>query len=159
MQILFATETFAMGINMPAKTCIFTSLHKFDGTEYRNITAGEYIQVRVKRSHNGQMSGRAGRRNKDKKGIVIQIIDEANQGDNIKHILTGQADPLFSSFHLGYNMLLNLLRVENANPEYMISRSFYQYQNEMVAPQLQEQMKLVENKMNSIEVRVNAMSD
>ena len=47
------------------------------------------------------MSGRAGRRNKDAKGIVIQIVDEANQSDGIKHILTGKADPLFSSYHLG----------------------------------------------------------
>lgn len=91
LKILFATETFAMGINMPAKTCIFTSLRKYDGSEYRMITSGEYIQ----------MSGRAGRRNKDAKGIVIQIVDEANQSDGIKHILTGKADPLFSSFHLG----------------------------------------------------------
>ena len=51
LKILFATETFAMGINMPAKTCIFTSLRKYDGEEYRMITSGEYIQ----------MSGRAGR--------------------------------------------------------------------------------------------------
>ena len=91
LKILFATETFAMGINMPAKTCIFTSLRKYDGQEYRMITSGEYIQ----------MSGRAGRRNKDAKGIVIQIVDEANQSDGIKHILTGKADPLYSSFHLG----------------------------------------------------------
>ena len=62
LKILFATETFAMGINMPAKTCIFTSLRKYDGSEYRMITSGEYIQ----------MSGRAGRRNKDAKGIVIR---------------------------------------------------------------------------------------
>ena len=68
LKILFATETFAMGINMPAKTCIFTSLRKYDGEEYRMITSGEYIQ----------MSGRAGRRNKDAKGIVIQIVDEVN---------------------------------------------------------------------------------
>lgn len=92
LKILFATETFAMGINMPAKTCIFTSLRKYDGQEYRMITSGEYIQ----------MSGRAGRRNKDAKGIVIQIVDEANQSDGIKHILTGKADALYSSFHLGY---------------------------------------------------------
>ena len=82
-----------MGINMPAKTCIFTSLRKYDGEEYRMITSGEYIQ----------MSGRAGSRNKDAKGIVIQIVDEVNQSDGIKHILTGKADPLFSSFHLGYS--------------------------------------------------------
>ena len=104
------------------------------------------------------MSGRAGRRNKDKKGIVIQIIDEASEGDNIKHILTGQADPLFSSFHLGYNMLLNLMRVENANPEYMIRNSFYQYQNEMVAPHLQEEKKLLENKLEAMKVLADRTS-
>lgn len=47
------------------------------------------------------MSGRAGRRNKDAKGIVIQIVEEAKQNEEIKHILTGKADPLLSSFHLG----------------------------------------------------------
>ena len=47
------------------------------------------------------MSGRAGRRNKDNKGIVIQIVDEAGKADEIKHILTGKADPLMSSFHFG----------------------------------------------------------
>ena len=45
IKILFATETFAMGINMPAKTCVFTGLRKYDGNEYRFVTPGEYIQV------------------------------------------------------------------------------------------------------------------
>ena len=101
LKILFATETFAMGINMPAKTCIFTSLRKFDGETYRMITPGEYIQVHDEECIELKMSGRAGRRNKDNKGIVIQIVDEAGKADEIKHILTGKADPLFSSFHLG----------------------------------------------------------
>ncbi len=48
------------------------------------------------------MSGRAGRRNKDDKGIVIVMVDEVNSAEQIKHILTGKADPLNSSFHLGY---------------------------------------------------------
>ena len=108
------------------------------------------------------MRGRAGRRNKDAKGIVIQIVDEANQSDGIKHILTGKADPLFSSFHLGcvcdvvvmdrYNMLLNLLRVENADPEYMISRSFYQYQNEMSAPKLQAEVDALKSEIDEVKV-------
>jgi ATP-dependent RNA helicase DOB1 len=52
VKVLFATETFSMGLNMPAKTVVFTNVTKFDGNEFRNLTSGEYIQ----------MSGRAGRR-------------------------------------------------------------------------------------------------
>lgn len=63
IKCLFATETFAMGINMPAKTVVFTACRKFDGVDFRWVTAGEYIQ----------MSGRAGRRGLDDRGIVIQV--------------------------------------------------------------------------------------
>ncbi len=51
-------------------------------------------------------------------------------------LLQGQADPLNSAFHLTYNMVLNLLRVEEINPEYMLERSFYQFQNYAAIPQL-----------------------
>lgn len=50
--------------------------------------------------------------------------------------LQGQPDPLNSAFHLTYNMVLNLLRVEEINPEYMLERSFYQFQNYSAIPQL-----------------------
>lgn len=63
IKCLFATETFAMGINMPAKTVVFTATRKFDGQDFRWVSAGEYIQ----------MSGRAGRRGLDDRGIVIQV--------------------------------------------------------------------------------------
>ncbi|CAM9401817.1 unnamed protein product, partial [Phaeothamnion confervicola] len=63
LKCLFATETFSIGLNMPARTVIFTSTRKYDGTDFRWITSGEYIQ----------MSGRAGRRGKDDRGIVIQV--------------------------------------------------------------------------------------
>jgi ATP-dependent RNA helicase DOB1 len=66
LKALFATETFSMGLNMPARTVLFTACRKFDGKEVRWITSGEYIQ----------MSGRAGRRGLDDKGIVIIMIDE-----------------------------------------------------------------------------------
>ena len=59
MQVLFATETFSTGLNMPAKTVVFTNARKFDGGGFRWMTSsGEYIQ----------MSGRAGRRGLDDKG-------------------------------------------------------------------------------------------
>ncbi|CAN4096783.1 unnamed protein product [Withania somnifera] len=66
IKALFATETFAMGLNMPAKTVVFTSVKKWDGDSHRYIGSGEYIQ----------MSGRAGRRGKDDRGICIIMIDE-----------------------------------------------------------------------------------
>jgi Helicase conserved C-terminal domain len=65
-QVLFATETFAMGINMPARSVVFTSLSKWDGEQNRWIASGEYIQ----------MSGRAGRRGKDARGTCIMMVDE-----------------------------------------------------------------------------------
>ncbi|KAF8170144.1 P-loop containing nucleoside triphosphate hydrolase protein [Pholiota molesta] len=66
IKVLFATETFSIGLNMPAKTVVFTATRKFDGREFRNISSGEYIQ----------MSGRAGRRGLDDRGVVIMMCDE-----------------------------------------------------------------------------------
>ncbi|MCO5558508.1 hypothetical protein L7F22_012093 [Adiantum nelumboides] len=66
IKALFATETFAMGLNMPAKTVVFTAVRKWDGDSHRWMSSGEYIQ----------MSGRAGRRGKDERGISIIMIDE-----------------------------------------------------------------------------------
>lgn len=121
IKCLFATETFSIGINMPARTVVFTSTRKFDGSDFRWISSGEYIQ----------MSGRAGRRGKDDKGIVIQMIDEKIEPAVAKGMLYGESDPLVSSYHVTYNMVLNMLRVEDADPENVLRMSFHQYQHEM----------------------------
>ena len=127
VKVLLATETFAMGINMPAKTVIFTALRKFDGEQTRLVSAGEYIQ----------MSGRAGRRGLDTRGLVIQMIGEKMDTAQAKSLLLGKADPLNSSFHLGYNMLLNLMRVEDADPQRIMTKSFHQFQSERAAPEIE----------------------
>ena len=126
IKVLFATETFAIGINMPAKTVVFTSTRKWDGTDFRWITSGEYIQ----------MSGRAGRRGKDDRGIVIQMMDESIEPDVSKAILYGEPDPLNSSYHIRYHMLLNMMRVEDVDPQYLLRASFHQFQQEDEAPAL-----------------------
>lgn len=126
IKALFATETFAMGLNMPARTVLFTAPRKFDGKDFRWITSGEYIQ----------MSGRAGRRGLDEKGIVILMIDEKVSPAVGRDIVQGKPDPINSAFHLTYNMVLNLLRVEEINPEYMLERSFFQFQNQASIPEL-----------------------
>ncbi|KAJ5105434.1 hypothetical protein NUU61_002781 [Penicillium alfredii] len=119
IKVLFATETFSIGLNMPAKTVVFTSVRKFDGTSQRWVTPSEFIQ----------MSGRAGRRGLDDRGIVIMMVGEEMDPAVAKEIVRGEQDRLNSAFHLGYNMILNLMRVEGISPEFMLERCFKQFQN------------------------------
>ncbi|VDD88900.1 unnamed protein product [Enterobius vermicularis] len=141
-EVLFATETFSMGLNMPARTVVFTSARKFDGRDYRWITSGEFIQ----------MSGRAGRRGKDEKGLVILMVDQQMGQDVAKRIIKGSPDPINSQFRLTYNMVLNLLRVEGVNPEFMLERSFYQFQNYDALPDLYKKVNNKTMQLNSYKV-------
>lgn len=128
IKVLFATETFSIGLNMPAKTVVFTNVRKFDGKELRNLSSGEYIQ----------MSGRAGRRGLDERGVVIMMCDEKLEPTSAKGMIKGEADRLDSAFHLGYNMVLNLMKVEGISPEYMLERCFFQFQNNAGIPLLED---------------------
>ncbi|PVI07872.1 antiviral helicase [Periconia macrospinosa] len=135
IKVLFATETFSIGLNMPAKTVVFTSVRKFDGVSQRWVTPSEFIQ----------MSGRAGRRGLDERGIVIMMIDEAMEPAVAKEIVRGQQDNLNSAFHLGYNMILNLVRVEGISPEFMLERCFFQFQNTASVSNLEKELQDLEN--------------
>jgi len=146
IKALFATETFAMGLNMPARTVLFTSAQKFDGKDFRWVSSGEYIQ----------MSGRAGRRGLDDKGIVILMIDEKMSASVGRNLVMGSADKLNSAFHLTYNMVLNLLRVEEINPEFMMERSFHQFQNYSNIPNLYENVKTLEKKVSALSIEDEA---
>ncbi|KAJ3672631.1 hypothetical protein LUZ60_007352 [Juncus effusus] len=140
IKCLFATETFSIGLNMPAKTCVFTSVRKFDGDKFRYITSGEYIQ----------MSGRAGRRGIDTRGVCIFMIDEKMEPATAKGILKGSADSLNSAFHLSYNMLLNQMRCEDGDPEKLLRHSFYQFQADRSIPDLEKQAKELEIERDSM---------
>ncbi|CAO1370413.1 unnamed protein product [Diamesa tonsa] len=146
LKALFATETFAMGLNMPARTVVFTSSRKFDGKNFREVTSGEYIQ----------MSGRAGRRGLDDKGIVILMMDEKVSPATAREIVLGKADPINSAFYLTYNMVLNLLRVEEINPEYMLERSFFQFQNQSSIPDLYKKVKLKQKAFDANHIKDEA---
>ncbi|PWZ00793.1 putative MTR4-involved in nucleocytoplasmic transport of mRNA [Testicularia cyperi] len=142
IKVLFATETFSIGLNMPAKTVVFTAVRKWDGKEFRNLSSGEFIQ----------MSGRAGRRGLDDRGIVIMMFDEKLEPAAAKVMVKGEADRLNSAFHLGYNMILNLMRVEGISPEYMLERCFFQFQNAASVPQLEAQQRTAEEERDAIHV-------
>ncbi|CAN8070872.1 unnamed protein product [Agarophyton chilense] len=140
LKCLFATETFAMGLNMPAKTVVFTNIRKFDGSQFRQLAGGEYVQ----------MSGRAGRRGLDKRGVAILMTDEKLEPATAKRIMSGSADPLKSTFKLGYNMLINLLRAEEADPEYVIARSLAQFQADRALPANEQKLQELEAERDSI---------
>ncbi|CCL98493.1 uncharacterized protein FIBRA_00491 [Fibroporia radiculosa] len=139
IKVLFATETFSIGLNMPAKTVVFTAARKFDGREFRNLSSGEYIQ----------MSGRAGRRGLDDRGVVIMMCDEKLEPTAAKGMIKGEADRLDSAFHLGYNMVLNLMKVEGISPEYMLERCFFQFQSSMGIPVLEDELRREEERKES----------
>jgi ATP-dependent RNA helicase DOB1 len=140
IKVLFATETFSIGLNMPAKTVVFTSVRKFDGISQRWVTPSEFIQ----------MSGRAGRRGLDERGIVIMMINEQMDPGVAKEIVRGEQDKLNSAFYLGYNMILNLLRVEGISPEFMLERCFHQFQNTASVSGLEKELQHLEAEKSSM---------
>ncbi|CAO1600944.1 ATP-dependent RNA helicase mtr4, variant 2 [Xanthoria calcicola] len=142
IKVLFATETFSIGLNMPAKTVVFTSVRKFDGVQQRWVSPSEFVQ----------MSGRAGRRGLDDRGIVIMMIEERMEPAIAKEIVRGEQDKLNSAFYLGYNMILNLMRVEGISPEFMLERCFFQFQNSASVPQLERERSELEEQMEKMKI-------
>lgn len=140
IRCLFATETFSIGLNMPAKTVVFTNVRKFDGDKFRWLSSGEYIQ----------MSGRAGRRGIDDRGICILMLDEKLEPAVAKAMIKGHPDPLNSAFHLSYSMLLNQMRCEESDPETLLRHSFHQFQLDRALPRLQFEARKLEAERDSI---------
>lgn len=106
IKLLFATETFAVGINMPTKTVIFTGLTKFNGNVNRTLYSHEYKQ----------MAGRAGRRGIDTIGHVIHcnnLFDYLSSND-YKKMITGPPQMLTSKFKVSFSLILNILQT---NPD------------------------------------------
>lgn len=138
VKLLFATETFAMGVNMPARSVIFDSTSKFDGKCSRNLEPAEYTQ----------MAGRAGRRGLDTTGTVI-ILCKTNIPDAeiLKRMILGKPMRLESQFRLTYAMILSLLRVERVSVEDMMQHSFREFGKQLKVPENKEQLKLAEEKL------------
>ena len=102
IKLLFATESFAIGLDCPIRTAIFTSLTKFDGNSERYLMAHEYTQ----------MAGRAGRRGIDTVGHVVHCnnLFIAPTLNDYKTMLGGVPQKLVSKFHISYSLILNLLK-------------------------------------------------
>lgn len=142
VKLLFATETFAMGVNMPARTVIFDNLKKFDGVESRMLRPAEYTQ----------MAGRAGRRGKDKTGTVILLCKgDVPAEPDLRTMILGKPMRLSSQFRLTYAMILNLLRVESVTVEDMMKHSFMEFGSRTKVPENEAQLKLVEQQISTMQ--------
>ncbi|KAL1311355.1 hypothetical protein AAFC00_001529 [Neodothiora populina] len=137
VKVLFATETFAMGLNLPTRTVVFSGYRKHDGRQFRDLLPGEYTQ----------MAGRAGRRGLDATGTVIIVAsgaDEAPPAARLRQMMLGDPTKLRSQFRLTYNMILNLLRVEALKIEEMIKRSFSENATQALLPEHEQKVKVSE---------------
>lgn len=120
IKVMYATETFAVGINYPVKTVCFDSPSKFDGITFRPMTNLEYFQ----------MAGRAGRRGIDTKGFVYILSDlRALRPEEYPSAKQDEIEPLKSQFNLTYNSVLNLNRNHDLDEiSLILNQNFATYQ-------------------------------
>ena len=122
IKVVFATETLAVGINMPARTTVISTLSKRTDNGHRLLNASEFLQ----------MAGRAGRRGMDLQGYVVTLQTPFEGAKEASYLATSKADPLVSQFTPSYGMVLNLLQthtIEKARE--LIERSFGQYMSNL----------------------------
>ncbi|HLG70219.1 MAG TPA: DEAD/DEAH box helicase [Chloroflexota bacterium] len=119
LRLLCATETFAMGLNMPARTVVLPRITKFDGRAHRELTAREFQQ----------MPGRAGRRGMDKQGHVVLLADPWKPFSSVARLATSSLEPLKSAFSFSYNTLANVSAAHGDEAvEAILSGSFLVYE-------------------------------
>ena len=138
LKMVFATETLALGINMPARTVVLEKLEKFNGEARVPITPGEYTQL----------TGRAGRRGIDIEGhSVIQYQDGLNP-EAIASLASRRTYPLNSSFKPTYNMAVNLLdRFGRVRTREILESSFAQFQADRAVVDLARKVKAQEESL------------
>jgi ATP-dependent RNA helicase HelY len=119
VRAVFATETLALGINMPARTVVLERLVKYNGEAHVDLTPGEYTQL----------TGRAGRRGIDVEGHAVVLWQPGVDPTQVAGLASTRTYPLRSSFRPGYNMAVNLVdRVGVAAGRALLEQSFAQFQ-------------------------------
>jgi len=138
IKLLFATESFAIGLNCPIRTAIFTSLTKYDGNGRRFLMAHEYNQA----------ASRCGRRGIDTIGHVVHCnnLFEYPASNEYKELLCGKPQTLVSKFHISFSVILNLIRNGKTN-----KHDFYDFvKKSMVQSEIQNSILTQREKINKI---------
>lgn len=119
LKVCFATETLALGINMPARTVVLEKLVKFNGEAHVDLTPGQYTQL----------TGRAGRRGIDTEGNALVLWSRGIDPYAVANLAQTRTYPLDSTFRPGYNMAVNMIASRGYTDSHrLLDRSFAQYQ-------------------------------
>ena len=130
-KVVFATETLALGINMPARTVVIEKLSKWNGETHADITPGEYTQL----------TGRAGRRGLDVEGHGVVLWQPGMDPRELAGLASTRTYPLRSSFRPSYNMAVNLVsQFGRARSRELLEMSFAQFQADKAVVGLAKQL-------------------
>ena len=143
LKVVFATETLAAGINMPARTTVISAISKRTDSGHRILTSNEFLQ----------MSGRAGRRGMDEVGYVVVVGNQFESVQSVAKLASSPSDPLVSKFSPGFSMVTNLLqRFSLDEAKELILKSFgYFTSNERLYPliccqnELEDEIEKIKN--------------
>lgn len=142
LKVLFVTETFAVGVNMPARTVAYDALKKFDGRSFRPMKSLEFTQI----------SGRAGRRGIDPMGwVVVPYLPRDMTLEELEKLVYGDIEPLTSQFDLSFNSVLNLYSGHKTDEVRTILRkNFAQFQANRHLPYLAQKVAEIRTEIDRV---------
>lgn len=160
LKVLFCTETFAVGLNMPARTVVFLDLKKPSGAEgggFRPLRPEEYIQ----------MAGRAGRRGKDTRGIVLYMpARDPVDPDELRQSIAGHLTPLKSRLQFHYNFILKAIHASKTRTtplwEAVVKNSYWKVQQDRALADYEAEVAVLRAKHSTVappEEDVNAVEE
>ena len=147
VKIVFATETLAVGINMPARTVVIEKLSKFTGDHHEFLSPGDYTQL----------TGRAGRRGIDERGYAVVLWSPFVPFDQVSALASSRSYQLSSAFRPTYNMTANLVRsYTREEAHHLLNLSFAQYQADRHVVRMETRLERREAQLH--ELRQQAVS-
>uniref|UniRef100_UPI0025D6935D helicase-related protein n=1 Tax=uncultured Actinomyces sp. TaxID=249061 RepID=UPI0025D6935D len=142
VKVVYATETLALGINMPARTVVLESLRKWNGSAHVTLSPGEYTQL----------TGRAGRRGIDIEGHAVVLAADDVEPATVSSLASRRTYPLVSAFRPTYNMAVNLLeRMPRARVREVLEESFAQFQADRGVVELAAQARRRRRSLEGLE--------
>ena len=142
VKVVFATETLALGINMPARAVVIERLTKFTGETHEFLTPGQYTQL----------TGRAGRRGIDSHGYAVVLWSPFVDFGRLASLVASRSFPLSSAFRPNYNMAANLVRrYESDEAHHLLNQSFAQFQADRSVVRLERRVESLKREISLLE--------